>query len=490
MLRKIRRIVAIICFSLITLLFLDFTGTLHAWFGWLAKIQLVPAILAVNVGIIIFLLLFTLLFGRVYCSVICPMGVFQDIISRVTNRKKYRFKYLRSLKWLRYSVLVIFCVALIAGITMVFSILEPYSAYGRIASNLFAPIYVGINNFFAFIAERIDSYAFYSVEVKIKSVVTLIVAASTFVIFGVLAWRNGRIYCNTICPVGTFLGLISRFSFFKPRFNESNCTNCGLCEKACKASCINSKERKIDYSRCVACMNCIDNCKQKSITYSLKVKTEKVASEKQTDGSRRNFLFWTAAFAATSAIKAQSTKVDGGLAILEDKKVPNRQTQLTPPGSKGIDRFSKHCISCQLCVTACPNNVLHPSSDLSSFMQPEMRFESGYCRPECTKCSEVCPTGAIKRIDTTEKSSTQIGHAVYIRRNCVVRQDGVSCGNCARHCPTGAIHMIKNGNSANALEFPVVDKEICIGCGSCEYHCPARPFSAIYVEGHEVHRMI
>ena len=36
MLRKIRLTFAMICFALITLLFLDFTGTLHGWFGWLA----------------------------------------------------------------------------------------------------------------------------------------------------------------------------------------------------------------------------------------------------------------------------------------------------------------------------------------------------------------------------------------------------------------------------------------------------------------------
>ncbi|MDR2084491.1 MAG: 4Fe-4S binding protein [Bacteroidales bacterium] len=492
MLRKIRIIAAIICFALITLLFLDFTGTLHAWFGWLAKIQLVPAILAVNIGIIIFLLLFTLLFGRVYCSVLCPMGVFQDIVSRVTNRKKYRFKYLRSINWLRYGVLALFCIALIAGVSVIVSILEPYSAYGRIASNLFAPIYLGINNLLAFIAKRINSYAFYSTDVWIKSISTFIVAILTFVIIAVLAWKNGRIYCNTICPVGTFLGLISRFSLFKPRFSESTCNNCGLCERTCKASCINSKDRKIDYSRCVSCMNCIDSCNKKSLKYSLRLKTEKVSSTaaKETDSSRRNFLFWTAAFAATSAIKAQSTKVDGGLAIIEDKKVPNRLTQVCPPGASSIKNLSQHCTACQLCVSVCPNQILHPSNDLSRFMQPEMRFERGFCRPECTKCSEVCPSGAIKQIDVFEKSSTQIGHAVFIKENCVVLRDNSSCGNCARHCPAGAIFMVTINEEGYSYELPVVDTEICIGCGACEYHCPARPFSAIYVEGHERHRII
>ena len=136
-------------------------------------------------------------------------------------------------------------------------------------------------------------------------------------------------------------------------------------------------------------------------------------------------------------------------------------------------------------------------------MQPEMSYERGYCRPECTKCSEVCPAGAIRPVTTAEKSSIQMGHAVWIKRNCIPVRDGEECGNCARHCPTGAIVMVplrgrhRHGNPENdgkdkspALKIPAIDTEKCIGCGACENLCPARPFSAIYVEGHEVHREI
>lgn len=117
MLRKIRIFAATFCFVLITLLFLDFTGTIHAWFGWLAKIQFWPALLALNVGVVVGLIILTLLLGRVYCSVICPLGVLQDIISWfASKRKKYRFSYSPALKWVRYGTLVIFILACIAGI--------------------------------------------------------------------------------------------------------------------------------------------------------------------------------------------------------------------------------------------------------------------------------------------------------------------------------------------------------------------------------------
>ena len=170
MLRKIRLTLAVLCFATVTLLFLDFTGTLHTWLGWTAKIQFLPALLALNVGIVGFFVLVTLVFGRVYCSVICPLGVMQDIIAWMGKKqKKNRYCYSPAKSWLRYGVLAVFVVAMIAGIGSLVALLAPYSSYGRIASNLFTPLYVWGNNLLAYFAERADSYAFYETEVWLKS---------------------------------------------------------------------------------------------------------------------------------------------------------------------------------------------------------------------------------------------------------------------------------------------------------------------------------
>ena len=490
---KVRRILGGIFFVLITLLFLDFTGAIHAWFGWMAKIQFLPAVLALNFGVVIALVLLTLLMGRIYCSVICPLGVLQDIFGWLGKKvKKNRYTYSKPMSILRYVMLGVLVVALVAGFTSIGALIAPYSAFGRIATTFLAPVYQWGNNLLASWAESANSYAFYSVDIWWKGGATFVVALVTLTTLFVLAFKNGRTYCNTICPVGTVLGFLSRYSYLKPVIDTTKCNGCGLCARNCKASCIDSKNHAIDYSRCVVCLDCIDKCRQGAIKYVPRSKAVQSAlSGASADKGRRAFITATAVVAGASVAKAQKLKMDGGYAVIEDKKIPNRETPLTPPGSLSARNLAQHCTACQLCISACPNQVLRPSSDLSNFMQPVTSFERGYCRPECVKCSEVCPTGAIKPITKEEKTAIQIGHAVWIADNCVVNRDNQKCDNCFRHCPTGAIQMVaKNPDDKKSPKIPVINTERCIGCGACENLCPSRPFSAIYVEGHEVHREI
>lgn len=555
MLRKIRITLAAICFVAVTLLFLDFTGTLHLWFGWLAKIQFLPAVLALNFVVIAILLVLTLLFGRIYCSVICPLGIFQDCVSNLSSRrkgKKARFSYSKEIKWLRYGVLVLFVIALVAGLNALVALLAPYSAYGRMVQSLLAPVWQRGNNLLAWIAERQDSYAFVTKDVWLKSLPTLIVAAVTFVVVVVLAWRNGRTYCNTICPVGTTLSFFSRFAMFRPVIDKSKCKSCHACERKCKAACIDVDNHKIDYSRCVDCFDCIDSCRLGALKYrfawgrggwfglhgskngqnrssaaptpvaepvvrqgsptaevtdngkgvSTIDATSPVAEPVEaTNKGRRAFLVGGAAVIGGSLLSSipmraeeeeiKDKKRDGGFAEVLPKKAPNRKTPITPFGSESVEKFYKHCTACQLCVTVCPNNVLRPSSRLEHLMQPEMSFEKGYCRPECVKCSEVCPAGAILKITPEEKTEWKVGTAGVDYDLCVVNRDGVSCGNCAHHCPVGAIRMVrKNPDDEKSPRIPSVNEEKCIGCGACENLCPSRPISAITVNGYSVHHNV
>lgn len=494
MLRKIRITLGSVMFLGLSLLFLDFTGTLHQWLSWMAKVQALEAVLALNVAVIVGLAVLTFVFGRIYCSIICPLGVMQDIFGWLGKKaKKNRYTYSKESKWLRYGLLLIFFAGCLAGVGAIIELLAPYSAFGRICTMLLQPLWMLGNNALASIAEHYESYAFYGVDVWMKSLPVFFIALITLIIIAILAWRNGRTYCNTICPVGTVLSFISRFSLLKIHFDEDKCKNCSLCTKNCKAACIDFKNHKVDYSRCVVCGDCIKSCKFGALSYSRKSSgTSKTSTTSDTsvDASKRSFLLATA-LVSTAALAQEKKHVDGGLADIIEKKAPERKTPVVPPGAGSLKHMTQHCTGCQLCVSKCPNDVLRPSTNFMNLMQPVMSFEKGYCRPECTRCSEVCPAGAIKLIDKEEKSGIQIGHAVVYPDFCLSALGENECGNCARHCPIGAIEMVPSDPEDDlSPSVPAVNENACIGCGACEHLCPVRPLSAIHVEGHEVHKMV
>lgn len=483
MLRKIRIALSITLFSLITLYFLDFRELLPQSLHFLAKIQFVPALLSLNVIILVSLVLLTFVFGRVYCSSICPMGIFQDIVAWLSKKvkRKKRYTYSPAKTILRWTTLLLVLVAFLFGFTFLVGLLDPYGAYGRIATHLFRPVYLAGNNLLESIFTQFNNYTFFRVGIYSLSVFSTFIALFTLVGVGLLAWRNGRTYCNTLCPVGTVLGFISRYSLFKVQFDNEKCNSCGLCAMKCKASCIDSKKLIVDYSRCINCFNCVEACKRDAMHY--KTIWSKKASVKEAivvdvNQSKRRFLSstFTTGMAATSLL-AQTTT---GFSLKRELK---RQQPIAPPGVQNIDRLLQKCISCHLCVTKCPSHVIKPALfeyGLGGIMQPKLYFDHGFCSYDCTVCGDVCPTGAILPLSKDEKHHTQMGQVNFIIENCIVYYDETSCGACSEHCPTQAVSMVPY---KGALTIPHIEPSICVGCGGCEYVCPAVPFKAIYVEG-------
>lgn len=489
MLRFIRIILAFLFFASITLLLLDVSGTLVSWLGWTAKVQLIPAVLSGSVLIVLMLAVLTLVFGRIYCSVICPLGVFQDLIAWVHRRmnRKYKYCYSQPLTWLRYALLFVFTALAVIGLTSLAALIAPYSTYGRIVTQLFQPLWVHVNNALASFALTADAFVFHATESDMWSWPAFIITVLSFLLIGVLAWHGGRTWCNTVCPVGTVLGILSRRSLFQIRFLADRCASCGQCARNCKASCINVAEKWVDTDRCVACGDCLSVCDLGAITYSLSPRVAESSNKTPVDASKRAFLAATGVVAAT-ALAQKSKQLSGAVAVLQGKKKPMRHTPLTPPGSMSARNMQRHCTACQLCISKCPNHVLHPDMQLDKFLQPAMSYERGWCRPGCTLCSQVCPTGAIRPITRKEKAVLQIGHAVWVESNCLPLTDDVACGRCANSCPTKAITMIPyDAEDYTSPLIPSVDAETCIGCGACEHVCPATPFPSIYVEGHSVH---
>ncbi|MBO5903036.1 MAG: 4Fe-4S binding protein [Tidjanibacter sp.] len=505
-LRRGRILLAICSFVMLTMLFVALSGT--KMFAFMAKAQFIPALLAGNFLVVALVAIVTLIFGRIYCSVVCPLGLFQDLFNWLTKRlggKKQarRFEYSEPKSILRYSVLGVFALLLVFGVAGIAALIEPYSAFGRMMTDLMQPAATGVNNLLA----SMFSDSFGREPFVAINAVALSVSIITFIVVALLACRSGRTWCNTICPVGTLLGCAAKVAPFKVRIDESKCVSCGLCGKMCKSSCIDTKNKKIDYSRCVDCFDCIENCSVGAIkftTASAIAKAEAKADDKPAeggveDGSRRRFI--ATALATGVAIPAAwaAKKTDDVAAAVSEKKPSERKVAVSPYGSLSHKHLNDHCTSCHLCVSKCPNNVLRPALGeygLAGVMQPVMDYSRGYCDYECTTCMDVCPAGALKPLSLDEKHGTQIGIAVFNKDLCVVSESSHACGNCAAHCPAGAIRMVPDytaplanprGNQRYKL-FPQIEEALCIGCGACEYHCPAKPFAAIHVEGLEVHK--
>ena len=513
MLKILRVTLAVLSFMAVLLLFVDFTGTAARLWPWMAKIQLVPALLSFNVAAIVLLLLVTLLFGRVYCSVICPLGITEDAVISLRRRfapKRRRragmFRYEPAHRKLRAAFLAVFLLLVVLGLTGLVAtswagLLEPYSAFGRIASSIFAPGARALNNIASELSPA-DSYVFGPVSQASISGVLLAVALVSFVVITVIAWLTGRGYCNAVCPVGTLLGFFSRYSFLKPVIDTSKCNRCGSCGRHCKSQCIDTVNHRIDSTRCVACMDCIGVCRQGAISFSRrprKVKNLKTSGKTSiTDTSRRSFMLAGAALAGNAIVSAADKTVDGGLTPLKRKQAYPDRMPAVPAGAVSVSHLRRHCTACQLCIANCPEGILRPSSSLDSLMQPVMLFTDGFCRPECTRCSDICPAGAFHPLSVEEKSAIKIGRAVVDYSICLSATGEAECGSCARNCPAAAISMVPvDGSDTESPLMPVVDDSACIGCGSCEYHCPVgtvQPIkadrAAIHIEGLEIHRPI
>jgi ferredoxin len=494
-LKHIRIVFSSIVLVVLAFLFIDFRGMVpQKFFAPLLYLQFIPSLLkyviagAVTATGFIVVIALTLLTGRTYCSFLCPLGIFQDVISRIGGMFKRRFRkygYKKPYTILRYFILILTAGILLLGGVYVLSILDPYSTFGRFMTFFAKPVVLLLNNLLATILGKFDIYTVFKIDIKAYELAAYVIPVSFLFLIGFLAFRYGRLYCNTVCPVGTFLGILSKASLFRIRFDEEKCTRCGRCAMVCKSSCIDFLNKHIDTSRCVNCFNCLEACNEKAMAYDLvRIKSSRPSVE--TDTSRRKFISGSIILLAggSQIIRSQDNKPvpTKDSTVKEDRLYP-----VSPPGSSGIAAFTSRCTACNLCVSACPTSVLQPSVSeygIAGIMQPRMDFHHGFCNYECTRCTDLCPTGAIMPLMLEAKKLTQIGKTVFIKDNCIVKTEKTNCGACSEHCPTKACHLVPY---EGRLLIPEVTDEICVGCGACEYACPTKPYKAIFVDGNPVH---
>lgn len=504
-LKNIRRFASLIVLISFFALFINFSSFFKNIGDLFINLQIFPALLSLTVsffsvaliGLVIVILL-SFFFGRVYCSSICPLGILQDLIAFVSikfkSRKKKNYKYSSSRKRiLKYSVLALTLLFWIFGSLFLINILDPYSNFGKISTTFIQPAYIYLNNLLVVVLENFNIYTLAPLEEKTLPVYVVIVSLIILLIIAFLsAWR-GRLFCNTICPAGALLSIISENSLYKIRIKQDECTLCGRCERVCKAECIDSKSGYIDHGRCVSCFNCFNSCTENGFYYEFdnpfrrkKNNLVKKANDSQVDLQKRSFLL-TAGVSLLSLPVLKNRIARGSVAGSPGMVPTGTSLPVTPPGSQSLEHFTNRCVACYLCVSMCPKNVIVPSFfdyGLQGFMQPKLDFNKSFCNYDCVECTEVCPTGAILPQSQEEKQTIQLGVAKFLVESCIVMIDKTDCGACSEHCPTKAVNMVP----FEGLWLPEVDPEICIGCGACEYACPTSPYKAIYVESNIVHK--
>ena len=467
------------------------------------NIQFFPSLIRSPLTAAVIVLL-TALFGRIYCSSVCPLATFQDFFLR--RRKNDRFRKLKI--WQRYSIPAAAFLILLAGFPSLSSLIDPYSLTGKFILFLNRIVIIPMMKLTAAVLHQFSIYLPGS-EITF-SILPLITALPLLILLIMISVKRGRLFCNTLCPVGALLSFFSKFSLYRVRIREERCTSCGACERICKAEAADSASRTIDASKCISCFNCLSVCSFDAIEYSrnknpfcrtsrsLKnIKTVKnELKDDNTEGrqsekngislnERRNFLKITA---AGFVLLASSLLVRQKSYSFKNKA----DSKAVPPGAVSQNNLLSKCTGCALCINNCPTGVLRSSVftqlGIPGLGVPFLDYKKAYCDYKCKVCSEICPAGALIKLDLETKKTVKIGEAEFVRKYCIVETDRTSCGACAEVCPTGAIDLIHIGSSESGpLEIPVINMRYCIGCGACEFACPVIAKNAIFVNPFSVH---
>lgn len=499
---KYFRVAAGLCFLLgLGWFFISAAELAGNLFRFLAGWQFVPALLAALAGgsllSLLLVLALTLLFGRVYCSFICPLGLFQDAVSRVAawfkSKKQRRFHYHAGHPFWRLFFFTAAGLTLIFGSAWLLRFTDPYGIFGKMAGSLGAPVARAVTGRLAvWFPDR-----FPAVVPRSFSAEALAAALFYFVVIAGMSVFRGRLYCNTVCPVGSLLGFISRFSLFRIRIREEKCVHCSFCERVCKAECLNVAKSEIDYSRCVACMNCLTVCKPGALTYTFgrgsrsrkgrgdagrgdagrkdavrgDAGTAQKGRERAVLMSRREAIGTSAALIAGAAA-ARLMGRESRILSDEYKKL----SVPMPPGAVSLDRLKAYCVSCRACMEACPSGIIAPATGEygpDGFLMPALHYADGFCRFDCKACSDACPTGALVKMTLAQKRQVRMGLAKVTLQHCLIVREGIACDVCTKHCPVEALRLLSKNGCPNPV--PVVKGPACLGCGACEYLCPATP---------------
>ena len=455
---------------------LSAAGAMIASRQWIPKLGLA----LVTVGL-------TLVIGRVWCGWICPMGSLLEWVSFKKARKRAASI---SPRWrlVKYFLLaIILAAALFGGLTLL--ILDPIAIFTRTLTTAILPAI-----FYAVTAAETVLYkvdflspaldAFEGVvrggilPVEQPAFAQNVAIAALF--FGIISLNllAHRFWCRYLCPLGALLGLLSKFSLFRPVIGTA-CTECTRCAIVCKPGAVDTTPTNFHImpSECTVCLDCMANCKPADIRFGLSLKP---APKQEFDLSRRQ------------ALGALATGAAGVLLLGTDLRLQqDNPWRIRPPGVTDENEFLSACLRCSQCMKICPTTALQPAfseAGLAGIWTPLVVPRVGYCDYGCTACGQVCPSGAIPLLTLEAKRQAVIGKASIDRNRCLPWASGVWCIVCEEMCPTPQksirledAEVVDSSGQTSTVKRPSVLRDVCIGCGICEQHCPLEGTAAIRV---------
>lgn len=151
--------------------------------------------------------------------------------------------------------------------------------------------------------------------------------------------------------------------------------------------------------------------------------------------------------------------------------------KIKPPSAQPDSDYYLSCIRCGNCLSACPTHILVQQSepDLRTFLAPAVDFSESYCLPECTRCGDVCPSGALSKFSLQEKLNLTMASVVLEYEKCLLYSQ-TECSQCKQYCEYGAVSFQKQAPYMTPV--PIFNEEKCVGCAACKIVCPENAIQA------------
>ncbi len=468
--------------------------------AWLTDPLAVEPLLAFPLLAAGMLLLVTAVFGRVFCGYLCPLGACLDWTAPSRRPKPGALQAVRRWRWIGHALLAVLAVAAVAGVPLAY-LFDPLAILWRGLALALYPLVLAVSGLgldgARLLLEQVSSTTPLAVSVPQRVFAGAVVSALLLAAIVASNRLAARLWCRTACPLGALLSLAGARPWLRRHVDADACLACTRCRTVCPLGAIDPKaERTVNGgaeappAECLVCLRCADACPSGAVSVRFEAPfrrrrsgpepgvrvfpTEADADHAPPGGtlSRRSFLGGTACGL-------------GGVLVLDRVPWPaggDGNGTLRPPGVDSEDDLLDRCVRCGVCMQACPTNVIQPDlfpAGVGGFFAPKVVMRLGGCDPECLRCGEVCPTGALRPLSPEAKKDWVFGTAVVDAERCARTgaADGADpgreggglqdCRACVEVCPYEAFEPGPMPGAA-----PRVIAERCTGCGLCEFRCP------------------